>query len=929
MINCDNVAFVEEMYERYLDDPDSVDATWQELFSGWGQQKAGPSFTPRSIFNPRANGASGPAMAPARSGVADALKQERVDQLIRAYRVRGHRIAQLDPLGGEPPSFPELELDHYGLTEADLDLRFSARCMELGVIPLGEILEILHNTYCRSIGVQYMHIDDPEPKFWLQEMMESTQNIRSLSRKEQLRILTRLTDAAIFEEFLHKKYVGMKRFGLEGAESLIPLLDLALEQAGEHGVTDIVMGMAHRGRLNVMANIMQKSPALVFREFEDADPEQHFGRGDVKYHLGLHSRWTTSAGKEIDLSLCFNPSHLEFVGPVVLGRVRSRQDRLKGNYGSCMGVIIHGDAAFAGQGVVAEMLNMSEIPGFRTGGSLHIILNNQVGFTTDPGQSRSSHYATDVAKMLQIPIFHVNGEDPEAVAQATWLAMQFRHEFDRDVVIDMYCYRRYGHNEGDDPTYTQPAMYRAIEKRKSVRQGYLDNLIRMGEVTEEEADQIAVRQREQLEEGLERARQPDFDYQSQEKQSRGVWSNYRGGKDSGVPDVATKVPLKKLKGYLKSLSQLPDDFTPHPKIPRILLEPRKAMAEGEEPINWGAAETLAYASLLDAGTPVRITGQDVGRGTFSHRHAILHDHETGKPYMQLSHLSEGQARFQIWNSPLTETAVVGFEFGFSLDSPDALVVWEAQFGDFFNVAQVIMDQFIGSCEDKWDKLNHLVMLLPHGFEGQGPEHSSARLERFLQIAAEDNICVVNLTTPAQIFHCLRRQILRPIRKPLVVMSPKSLLRHPDCVSSLDDLAKGAFHRVIPDASSSDEEVDRVLLCTGKVYYDLDSYRKEHERNDVAIVRLEQLYPLPEEQLKMSLRGYRRGTPVLWVQEEPSNMGALNYMRLNFDEKMFDRHPFLTVSRPESASPATGSSASHKIEQQGLIEQAFHSAVPRV
>lgn len=927
MMNPDNLAFAEEVYQSYLQNPDSVGQEWRELFKSWNGSGPGPSFQPRSLFAAGAPAGSAPA---ALEGVADAFKQERVDQLIRAYRVRGHRIAHLDPLGSVAPTFPELELDHYGLEEGDLDLRFSARCMGMGVLALREILEILQNTYCRAIGVQYMHIDDPEPKFWLQEKMEHTRNIRALAREEQLRILTRLTDAEIFEEFLAKKYVGAKRFGLEGAESLIPLLDQALEQAGNHGVQDIVMGMAHRGRLNVMANIMQKPASLVFREFEDADPEQHFGCGDVKYHLGLTNVWNTQGGKQISLTLCFNPSHLEFVGPVVLGRVRSRQDRLKKDFYRCMGVIIHGDAAFAGQGVVQEQLNMSEIPGFRTGGTLHIILNNQVGFTTDPRQARSSHYCTDVAKMLQIPIFHVNGEDPEAVAQATWLAMDFRHEFNKDVVIDMYCYRKRGHNEGDDPTYTQPMMYDAIKKRESVRQSYLKNLVKMGGVSSEEADEIAVKRREHLESELERARQPSFDYRTQKAHTQDPETQYRGGSDHATPEVSTHVPLKQLKKLLNRLSVLPDDFTPHPKIERLLLEARKKMAEGKESLNWGAGETLAYASLLVEGTPVRLTGQDVGRGTFSHRHCVLIDHQTARPHLQLNHLEDGQARFQSWNSPLTETAVVGYEYGFSLDSLDSLVVWEAQFGDFFNVAQVIMDQFISSSEDKWNKLNHLVLLLPHGFEGQGPEHSSARLERFLQIAAEDNIYVCTPTTPSQIFHLLRRQIKRPIRKPLVVMSPKSLLRHPACVSELKEFSRGGFRRVLADPIAHDpEKVERVLLCCGKIYYDLDEYRKEHEREDVAIVRLEQLYPFPEEALKIALGAYRKGTPVIYIQEEPANMGARNYLRLIFHEKIFDKYPLLLVNRPESASPATGSSASHKIEQQGIIERAFHTDVPTV
>lgn len=931
MINPDNLAFVEQVYDAYQRDPDSVGSAWRAYFdkekmANGSAYRSTPSFEPSSVFAASGGHAAGRHGFP---GV-DIYKQEKVDQLIRAFRVRGHRIAKLDPLGVQVETFSELELGHYGLKESDLDLTFSASCIGRDHLKLREILDLLSSTYCRAIGVQYMHIDDPEPKFWLQEKMESTANQRDIPRETQLRILTRLTDAVIFEEFLAKKYVGAKRFGLEGAESLIPLLDLALEQAGEHGVSDIVLGMAHRGRLNVMANIMGKSPALVFREFEDRDPQRSFGRGDVKYHLGLSSKWNTESGKEMDLTLCFNPSHLEFVGPVVLGRVRSRQDRFTERFNRVMGVIIHGDAAFAGQGVVQEMLNMSEIPGFRTGGTLHIILNNQIGFTTGPGQARSSHYCTDVAKMLQIPIFHVNGEDPEAVAQATWLAMEFRHQFSKDVVIDMYCYRRHGHNEGDDPTVTQPQMYQKIRGMKSVRESYLQRVMSYGEITEQEAESIALQRRQSLESELEKARDPKFDYQAHQEQEnrRGLWANYRGGKDANVPDVRTNIEEEKAKEFLQKLASVPEQFRCHPKTQKLVLGRRADAALGEQPLDWGTAENLAYASLLAEGTPIRLTGQDVGRGTFSHRHAILFDYEDGTPFIPLNHVADVQARFQVWNSPLTETAMLGYEFGFCLDSPDNLVLWEAQFGDFANVAQVIFDQFISSSEDKWGKLNHLVMLLPHGFEGQGPEHSSARLERFLQMAAEDNFCVVNLTTPAQLFHCLRRQIHRPIRKPMVVMSPKSLLRHPECVSSLNEITRGAFHRVIPDQYVPEPtQVKRILLCSGKVYYDLDAYRKETRREDVAIVRVEQLYPFPGDDLKTALSPYGRGTPAIWVQEEPENMGALNYMRLRFGDSVFDRFPFLTISRPESSSPATGSGASHKIEQRGLIEQAFYRAVP--
>lgn len=924
LINADNLDFAEEVLHLYQQDPTLVEPAWREYFDSLGinGQKvgAGPTFATTSIFNPPG------------TQVGDAFKQERVDQLIRAYRVRGHRTARLDPLGNEPPPFPELQLSHYGLSEEDLEMRFWALSVGLQEpVTLRQILEILTNTYCRAIGVQYMHIDDPEPKFWLQQTMESTQNTRSLSHAEQVRILSRLTDAEIFEEFIHKKYVGAKRFGLEGAESLIPLLDLALEDAGEAGVEDIVIGMAHRGRLNVMANIMQKGPGLIFREFDDTDPELHFGRGDVKYHLGHRSVWTTSTGKPVELSLCFNPSHLEFVGPVVMGRVRARQERLgAGAHARVMGIVIHGDAAFAGQGVVQEMLNMSEINGYSVGGTIHIIVNNQVGFTTSPRQARSGVYPTDVAKMLQIPIIHVNGEHPEAVAQAIRLAMEYRTKFLKDVVVDMWCYRRHGHNESDDPTYTQPLMYRQIAQRHSVREGYIQSLLSLPKeqvaLSRQEADEIARNRREYLEAELAKARQKDFDYRSLSNQ--GVWSGYRGGLDKDTPEVATSVEQDELRRLLLKLCDLPADFHPHPKLERVILHPRREMAEGKRALDWGAAENLAYASLVSQGVPVRLSGQDVGRGTFSHRHAVHHDYETGEIFIPLTQVDAEQARFQVWDSPLTETAVTAFEYGLSLDRPEGLCLWEAQFGDFVNVAQVIIDQFLVSSEDKWARLSALVMLLPHGFEGQGPEHSSARLERFLNLAAEDNIQVVNLTTPGQLFHCLRRQVLRPLRKPLIVMSPKSLLRHPECVTSLQELAQGSFQRVLPDSGSgSSSKVTRILLCSGKLYYELDAYRKEHKRKDVAIIRLEQLYPFPEKQLKAALSVFPKSCPVIWVQEEPANMGALPFLLSRVPDQVSDRRPFLHASRPESASPATGSPASHKIEQTALIQEAFKMAVP--
>ncbi len=851
-------------------------------------------------------------------------RQDRVDQLIRAYRVRGHLLADLDPLGKPAEIYPELNPAYYGFWQGDLDLMFSSTTIPgTSVLALRDIIAHLRKTYCGSIGVQFMHIDDIKLKMWLQDRMESSQNQIKLSREQQIDILTKLTDAEIFEQFIHKKFIGAKRFSLEGAESLIPLLHLAVETAGEHNLDEIVIGMAHRGRLNVLANVLGKSPRQIFAEFEDTDPDRMLGRGDVKYHLGYSQDRTTTCGKSVHLSLTFNPSHLEFVGPVVTGRVRAKQDRLGDRDGAkVMGIVIHGDAAFAGQGVVQETLNMSELEGYKTGGTLHIIVNNQIGFTTDPHDGRSTQYATDVAKMLQVPIFHVNGEQPEAVAQAVNLAMEFREAFRKDVVIDMYCYRRYGHNEGDEPAFTQPELYRKIRKRKSVREAYVDNLYKLGEIKKAEADRISVERRERLEQELGVARSPDF-VAPQTSFGEGNWRGFVGGADEEVPEVPTAVAKDKLVKLLEQLSMIPEDFKPHPKIKRLFAQ-RAAAATEELPLDWAVGEMLAYASLLSEGRRIRIAGQDARRGTFSHRHAFLTDNEDGRKWSPLTRLTDDPLKAQIWNSPLSEIGVLGFEYGYSLDFPEALVIWEAQFGDFANVAQVIIDQFITSGEDKWKRFSGLTLLLPHGFEGQGPEHSSARLERFLMAAAEDNIQVANLTTPAQIFHMLRRQVVRPLRKPMILMSPKSLLRHPQAISSLDELANGHYQHVIADGENRTEanKVRKVVLTSGKLFYELQAERQRREAWDVALVRVEQYYPFPEVDLQHALKDYKDGIPAVWVQEEPENMGAWPYMCMSLRGQLLDRFPLDGVYRPRSASPATGSAAAHKKEQALVIERAF-------
>ncbi|HTD88338.1 MAG TPA: 2-oxoglutarate dehydrogenase E1 component [Candidatus Binatia bacterium] len=905
MTNVLNLAFLERLYADYLRDPASVSPEWQQYFSDYrnGETTVGPAPARFSIFNP-----PGEPRAEASSGEL----QDRVDQLIRSYRSRGHVIAQVNPLGFPRERPPELDPAFYGLKPEQMRQSFSCETIDCtGSQPLKRIIERLSNTYCRAIGVEYMHIEDRSVRRWLQGRMEPCENRCELSREEQRRIFTRLTDAVSFEEFVRKKFVGAKTFSLEGSESLIPLLDLAIEKAGEQGVDEIVLGMAHRGRLNVLANIMRKSARQIFREFADKDAKVATAGGDVKYHLGYSTDWQTAVGRKIHLSLCFNPSHLEFVNPVAIGRTRAKQDRVRDEQRTRgMALLIHGDAAFAAQGVTQETLNLSELKPYTIGGTLHVIVNNQIGFTTGPEEARSTTYASDVAKMLQIPIFHVNGEDPEAVAQAVRLAMDFRAQFKRDVVIDMYGYRRFGHNETDEPSFTQPLLYEAIRKRKSVREGYLEHLLKLGGLSREEADEIARARQEQLEKELSASENPP----PQLDEPRGIWAGYFGGPEP-KDKIQTGVEKQKLKELLEKQAVLPKDFQPHPKIKKF-LEARLQAAREEAPLDWTNAEALALATLALEGTRVRLTGQDTPRGTFTQRHAVFYDYKNGTPFMPLAHVDPKQASVEICNSPLSEIAVLGFEYGFSLDYPDALVMWEAQFGDFVNAAQVIVDQFLASAEEKWRRLSGLVLLLPHGLEGAGPEHSSARMERFLALAANDNLQVVYPSTPAQYFHLLRRQALRRWRKPLVVMTPKSLLRHPKSVSALDDCASGQFRTVIRDSKPA-SQIRKLLLCSGKVYFDL----LEKQREDVAILRLEQLYPLRKTELEDALAGYAADVAVTWVQEEPENMGAWRFLRIQFGEQIFGR-PFRVVARPAAASPATGSGKRHKAEQTQLISAAY-------
>lgn len=841
-----------------------------------------------------------------------AMATIRVEQLVRAYRERGHVKARLDPLALEGrPDHLELNLDNYGLDEENLDESFTFLWGGKAVSwPLRRILKELRRVYCGSVGIQYMHIDDLEIQAWLRKRLEGAAFETPLAGDEQRHILRKLVDAEIFETFLQSEFTRAKRFSLEGAETLIPLLDQAIEQASDHGVTDVVIGMTHRGRLNVLANILGVGAEQLFRRFEqlesgnDADSD-----GDVRFHLGIEVERETRAGRPIRISLCFNPSHLEIVGPVVLGRARARQQQKSGDdRANVLPLVIHGDAAFAGQGVVQEMLNLSRLDGYAAGGTVHVILNNQIGFTTEPWQSRSTQYPSDVARMLQIPVFHVNGEQPEAVNRVTRLALEFRNTWGRDVVVDMYCYRRRGHMELDDPSCTQPLLYDVINSRPPIRESYTANLLKLGKISADEAVAIAEESRRVLEFALDLAN--DTKISGAENDPQGT----------GEPDrqADTAVSLEKLSECLRQLAFIPEKFKTHPKI-AAMLRRRGAMAHGRKKIDWATGEALAYATLLDEGVSVRLSGQDSERGTFGHRHSVLHDARTGDRYIPLSQFAAiDNGKFSVHNSPLTETAVLAFEFGYSIEANQELVVWEAQFGDFTNVAQVVIDQFLASSEAKWRQPSGLVLFLPHGLEGQGPEHSSARLERFLQLCADGNIEVAFLSTASQVFHRLRQQIRQPRRRPLVALTPKRMLQNPAASSSIEEFIDGAFLPVIPDRSETKK--DRVLLCSGQLAIDLEAER-ERRGSRAAIIRLERLYPFPAKALAEAVCRYPDGTPVTWVQEEPENMGAWRWLRPQL-EALLGNYSIDFLARPERASPATGSLALHQREQDMIFNQAF-------
>ncbi len=922
-----NAPFIEELYQRYLEDPELVEPTWQAYFKQL-QSAPGPIATDvdhtaiRAEFIKLAQHQRVLSTTTANSSVAvSESKQVAVLQLVNAYRVRGHQQARLDPLGmQEPTALSELDPSYHALTEADMETVFSTGSLVGSPqAKLRDILTQLQETYCGSIGAEYMHITDTVQKRWIQQQLESTRCLPKFSPEYRCHLLRKVIAAEGLEQYLHTRYVGQKRFSLEGGESLIPLLDELAWRGGGQKVKEVVIGMAHRGRLNVLVNIMGKNPAHLFQEFEGIFDLENGGGGDVKYHQGFSSDMKTSGGV-VHLALAFNPSHLEIVNPVVEGSVRARQHRRRDLDGSqVLPILIHGDAAFAGQGVVMETLNMSQARGFNTGGTVHIIINNQIGFTTsNPLDARSTMYCTEVARMIQAPIFHVNSDDPEAVVFATQLALDYRQEYKRDVVIDLVCYRRHGHNEADEPAVTQPIMYQAIRKHPTTVQLYTQRLIAEGVVTQEDADTMLRDYRAMLDAGKLVSRELTSET---EKEFVVDWSPYKQIHWTHV--CKTQLSLESIKAITETLTTMPEGFELHSRAAKIVADRRK-MAAGELPLDWGFAENVAYGGLLLEGHPIRLTGQDSGRGTFFHRHAVFHNQLKRGAYVPLQNMGPDQAHFRVIDSLLSEEAVLGFEYGYSTASPETLVIWEAQFGDFANGAQVVIDQFISAGEVKWARLCGLVMMLPHGYDGQGPEHSSARLERYLQLCAEDNMQVVYPTTPAQMFHMLRRQVIRPYRKPLIIMSPKSLLRHKLSVSTLDDLTEGQFEVVIDEIDTiKPAQIKRIVVCSGKVYFDLLEKRRELALKGVAIVRIEQLYPFPEQRLLEVFARYSKATEIVWCQEEPKNQGAWYFIHSRLRDLASAKQEIFYAGRSEYAAPAEGLLRLHQLAQAALVDAALN------
>jgi 2-oxoglutarate dehydrogenase E1 component len=889
--------FIDAQYRKWKSDPSSLPDDWQFFFKGFEMA-----------------GAVGPSDADPRQ----AMRQARVGALIHRYRDIGHLLACMDPLSACPTAHPLLDLEAFGLEMADMDRAFAAPgLIDQSSAPLKQIVGTLKETYCHSIGVEYMHLQDPDERSWLQARMEPVRNRAELSAAERVDLLKKLTEASLFEMFLNKKYVGVTRFSLEGGEALIPFLHILRQRSAASGCREIILGMAHRGRLNVLRNILEKPAEEIFSEFESCyDPQDLVGSGDVKYHIGYLTDQQLDDNIALSMYLVSNPSHLEAVNPVVEGIARARQDALGGDAADqvVLPVLLHGDAAFAGQGVVAETLNMSQLKGYRTGGTVHVVINNQIGYTTLPEDARSTRYSTDVAKMLMVPIFHVHGEDPEAVVHVARLAADYRYRYGKDVVVDLICYRRYGHNEGDEPYFTQPTMYQRIRQRPPLNRTYGDGLVAEGVISKKEVAAME----QAVNDGLEKAYDeihgstclfPEPRFFPEWEAISGTFSH---------DPVKTAVDQKRLVDLAHQMAELPDGFTVHPRLKGVLGKRLDAATSGDG-IDWAGAEALAFASLLVEGHTVRLSGQDVGRGTFSQRHSVLWDYQSGRSYVPLNHLDPQQAPYEAFNSLLAEAGVLGFEYGYAVTRPQVLTLWEAQFGDFVNNAQCVIDLFIASGQTKWQQLCGLTLLLPHGWEGLGPEHSSARLERFLQLCAGGNLQVANLTTPAQYFHMLRRQVKAPYRKPLILMTPKSLLRHPMAVSSLEDLASGQFAAVLDNADNR-PSAQKIIFCSGKIYYQLITRRQQINEATIAIIRLEQLYPFPEKALEEIAARYPKATSWVWVQEEPENMGAWQFVRPRLTALL--KRDIDYVGRDAAASPATGFPKIYKMEQDGIVDSAI-------
>ena len=897
-----NAPFIEAQYKKWKQDPEAVPRDWQFFFKGFdiGNQGAAAEDT---------------------AGSPDAaLQQSRVESLIYRYRDLGHLMACMDPLSACPTDHPLLNLDAFSLSLDQLDtFFFTRRFSESGRIRLRDILSHLKETYCRSIGVEYMHLQDPDEKRWLQDRMEPVRNRPDLADKEKIRVLEKLIRTGVFERFLNSKYPGQTRFSVEGAEVIVPMLDALFSRVAEDGCTEVIMGMTHRGRLSVQTQVLQRPYEDIFKAFESCyDPADLIGAGDVKYHNGYLADIETAGGKPLRVCLLDNPSHLESVDPVVEGFARARQEMAgSGGKARVLPLLLHGDAAFAGQGIVAETLNMSQLSGFHTGGTIHVIVNNQIGYTTTPENARSSRYSTDVAKMLMIPVFHVHGEDPEAVLHVVSLAAAYRKRFHKDVVIDVVCYRRFGHNEGDEPYFTQPRMYERIRSRPPLDRAYADRLIEEEIISSETPEKMAASAKQEMEAAFDGIR--DGTCAFPEPRFYPEWGGISG--DYSHEKANTAVKKSTLAAYARKLYNVPEGVAIYDKLARVLEKRLESVSKGRD-IDWGTAEALAFASLLDQGVPIRLSGQDSGRGTFSQRHSVIRDTRTGDLWVPLNHIAEDQSEYRVYDSFLSEAGVLGFEYGYAVASPGVLTLWEAQFGDFANNAQAVIDLYIAAGETKWRRQCGLVLLLPHGYEGLGPEHSSARPERFLQLCANDNLQVCNPTTPAQYFHLLRRQMKRSFRKPLVILTPKSLLRHPMAVSEIKDLTSGGFSEILEDPETI-KNPGRVVCCSGKIFYELVKNRSESSRevrDKVAIIRMEQLYPFPEQLLKQVIARYRKTRQWYWVQEEPANMGGAEFIRPRLEELVGGR--VHCVARPAQASPATGFSGIYKQQQAAVIKQAL-------